>query len=560
MRFKVTGHERKKKPPVRFREDVNCVEECLLTVDSLTADVDEPRSLKQALDCDQTVQWKGAMEAEINALMKNDTWELVPRPKDVNVVGNRWVYKVKRNSDGSISRFKARLVAQGFTQTQGVDYSEVFAPVARNSTIRALLALGNAMDLEIHQMDVCTAFLNGELDMDVYMEQPKGFVDSDRPDYVCKLKKGLYGLKQAARCWNSTLDEYLKSAGYRVSSADGCVYVKSVKDSSGHIKFVILPVYVDDFMPVGNDKAMMKAEKKALCERFELVDNGDVSHILGMLISRDRDSRTLTISQRTYLEEMLLRFRMDGCNPVSTPLETGRQFSKFSDGDVSFDKQLYQQAIGCLTYVSTSTRPDIAAAVGTLSQHMAQPSVDHWTGVKRILRYIKGTLDFGLKFSAGDGVLTGFSDADWAGDPDTRRSVSGYVFQIGDCAVSWSSKKQNSVARSSTEAEYVALSLAAQEAVWLRRLMNSVGFGVESPTVIYEDNNSAIDLTRNAKYHNRTKHIDISHHFARERVESKEISVVHCPGTEMTADVMTKGLPRIQFEKLRGMLGVCCVN
>jgi hypothetical protein len=251
---------------------------------------------------------------------------------------------------------------------------------------------------------------------------------------------------------------------------------------------------------------------------------------------------------------------MDGCNPVSTPLETGRQFNKFRDGDVSFDKQLYQQAIGCLTYVSTSTRPDIAAAVGTLSQHMAQPSVDHWSGVKRILRYIKGTLNFGLKFSASGGALTGFSDADWAGDPDTRRSTSGYVFQIGKCAVSWSSKKQNSVARSSTEAEYVALSLAAQEAVWLRRLMSSVGFGVKSPTVIYEDNNSAIDLTKNAKYHNRTKHIDISHHFARERVESNEISVVHCPSTEMTADVMTKGLPRVQFEKLRGMLGVCCVN
>ena len=212
--------------------------------------------------------------------------------------------------------------------------------------------------------------------------------------------------------------------------------------------------------------------------------------------------------------------------------------------------------------ICTSTRPDISAAVGALSQHMAQPSHDHWSGVRRIFRYIKGTLNFGLKFAAGDAILHGYSDADWAGDPDTRLSTSGYVFRNGDSPVSWSSKKQRTVARSSTEAEYVALSYAAQEGIWLRRLLSSLGIGSPEirPTTIYEDNNGAIDLTKNSKHHNRTKHIDIAHHFVREQVELKEISVAHCPSKYMVADILTKGIPRVQFEKLRGALGVGCVD
>ena len=325
---------------------------------------------------------------------------------------------------------------------------------------------------------------------------------------------------------------------------------------------MIFPLYVDDVIPISNDTTMLEREKNALCKRFEMVDNGEISHVLGLTVKRDRASRTLTISQPTYLQEMLERFKMSNCNSVSTPLETGRQFLKFSDGDVPFDKEIYQQAIGCLTYVSISTRPDIAAAVGALSQHMAQPSSDHWSGVKRVFRYIKGTLNFGLRFSAGDATLHGYSDADWAGDPDTRLSTSGYVFRIGDSCVSWSSKKQRTVARSSTEAEYVALSYAAQEAIWLRRLLSSLGIAgpLTQPTVLYEDNNGAIDLTKNAKHHNRTKHIDIAHHFVREQVEMKEVFVTHCPSKFMVADIMTKGIPRVQFQKLRDAMGVCCVD
>ena len=391
------------------------------------------------------------------------------------------------------------------------------------------------------------------------MEQPEGCVDPDKPGYVCRLNRGLYGLKQAARLWNETIDDFLKSRGYRDAGADGCVYVKSIKDENGHNKFIILLLYVDDIVPVGNDISLIVAEKEALCREYDMVDNGEISSVLGLKITRDRRGRVLTISQPSYLLEMLKRFRMESCNPVSTPLEPGRQFTKMDENDVAFDQQIYQQAIGCLTYASVCTRPDIAAAVGVLSQFMSQPSENHWSGVKRILRYIKGTLNFGLKFTAGDGVLRGYSDADWAGDFDTRRSTSGYAFKIGNATVSWSSKRQATVAKSTAEAEYVALSYATQEAVWLRQLLNDVGFGTNSPTIIFEDNNGAIDLSRNAKYHNRTKHIDISHHFVRERVKSKEIDVVHCPSKDMVADVLTKGIPRVQFYKLRDLLGVCGV-
>ena len=545
------GPVRNRKPSLKLIEECANIahEVCLLT--SLT-DVDEPSSYNEALDSPYSDKWKEAMESEHGSLLRNDTWDLVERPEGVNVVGSRWVYKVKRNAEGEIDRFKARLVAQGYTQTHGIDYGEVFSPVARTPAIRSILAVANALNLEVHQMDVCTAFLNGELDCVVYMEQPQGFVSLENKNLVCKLKKGIYGLKQAARCWNETIDDFLQSRGYSKSDADDCVYVKTVGD-----KFIIILLYVDDLIPVSNDIQLLDAEKSALCKQFDMVDNGEVSFILGLNVKREREINVLTISQSRYLQDILKRFRMEDCNPVATPLETGRTFRKIDDTDVPFDPTIYQQAIGCLTYASVCSRPDISASVGMLSQFMSCPSTDHWSGVKRILRYIKGTLNYGLKFSGNGISLKGYSDADWAGDLDTRRSTSGYIFQIGDSTVSWSSKRQTTVAKSSTEAEYVALSYATQEAVWLRKLLHSVGMiSLDDPTTIYEDNIGAIELSRNAKFHNRTKHIDIAHHFVRERVKTKTIDVTHCPSKEMIADILTKGIPKFQFEKLRDLLGV----
>ena len=245
---------------------------------------------------------------------------------------------------------------------------------------------------------------------------------------------------------------------------------------------------------------------------------------------------------------------MKDCQPVSTPIEPGKQLQKLSDDEESFDTKMYQQVMGCLTYASTATRPDIAAAVGTLSRYMSNPSKAHWMAVKRILRYLKGTMSYGLKFSDSENdKVVGFADADWAGDVDSRCSTSGYVFQIRSSTVSWCSRKQATVAKSTTEAEYVSLSLATQEAIWLRRLMNDLGNRMISPT---SPNQGAIQLSRNPKFHNRTKHIDVCYHFVRERVASNEIVVDYCPTQDMMADIMTKGLPKVTFEKFRNSLGI----
>ena len=348
---------------------------------------------------------------------------------------------------------------------------------------------------------------------------------------------------------------YSKCGGYRESNADGCIYIKLIKKPDRQISFATLAVDVDDIIPVSNDISMLNAEKESLCRRFEMVDKGEAHHVLGMSIKRDRKAKTLFISQPKYVENVLQRFGMEDCKPVSTPMEPGKKFQKLSDDEESFDTQTYQQAMGCLAYASTATRSDIAAAVGTLSRYMANPSKDHWMGVKRILRYLKRTLNYGFSDSENDKIV-GFADADWAGDVDSGCSISGYVFQIGSSTVSWCSRKQATVAKSTTEAEYVSLSLATQEAVWLRRLMNDLGNRMMLPTLIYEDNQGAIQPSRNPKFHNRTKHIDVCYHFVRERVTSKEVGVDYCPTQDMVADIIMKGLRKVTFEKFRNSLGV----
>ena len=318
-------------------------------------------------------------------------------------------------------------------------------------------------------------------------------------------------MKQAARCWNAAIDTFLLSNGYKKCSADPCVYIKSVKRKDGKIDFVIIALYVDDIILCSNNMNMLKKEKLALAKRFKVEDLGELHYVLGMSVKRNHRSRTLSISQTKYLEGVLKRFSMENCKPVSTPLEQGRKFEPFSEDEEPVDVQAYQMAIGCLTYVTTVSRPDLSAAVGVLSKFMSKPGTEHWQGVKRVMRYIQGTLKYGLLFTADgtDNKLTGYSGADWGRDVSTRRSTSGYVFQIQGNTVSWCSKRQVCVAKSTTEAEYMALSIACQESIWLRRLLSDIQVNQQSPSTIYEDNIGAIELPKNPKFHNRTKHIDI---------------------------------------------------
>ena len=394
------------------------------------------------------------------------------------------------------------------------------------------------------------------------MKQRHVYIDKEKQDHVCKLRRSIYGLKQAARCWNNAIDEFFKASGYVKSSTDTCLYVKSQKDDSGEINFVILALYVDDILLLSNNTHMMKREKDSLSERFQIIDQGEAHFLLGMMIKRNRKQKILSISQPRYLEGILKRFNMENCKSVTTPLEQGRKYQKLNDEDLPVETHKYQMIIGSLTYASTATRPDIAAAVGTLSKFMSKPGKEHWEGIKRVLRYIKGTVNHGLIYSANinDTLLQEYSDADWAGDVDTRRSTSGYVYQIFGNTVSWSSKSQNSVAKSSTESEYIALSTASQEAIWLRRLLMNIGYQAKDPTTLFEDNQSTIEMSKNPKYHNRTKHIDVLYHFIREHVNAGKIAVKYCNTKDMIADIMTKGLGKTQFEKLRGELGVNEIN
>ena len=542
--------------PVRARQPPNRFGEWDFA--SVASSVQEPRSIKQALKGEQAKEWKEAADQEYRSLIDSGTWDLVDLPANKNLVGCKWVFKVKCNANGNIDRYKARLVAQGYSQRHGVDYDEVFAPVARYTTIRTLLAIANQYNLEIHQMDVKSAFLHGSLDNEIFMKQPEGYVDKNYPDKVCKLKRSLYGLKQSARCWNSCIDDFLKSCGYSQSKADPCVYYKS-EMRDGKQSLIITAVYVDDIILLSDDIEFLMQEKQKLCNNFQMDDRGELNYLLGMVITRDRTKRVLTIDQNLYLRNVLQRFGMEDCKPVATPLDSGAKFSVLAEGEKSVDITEYQSAIGSLTYASIATRPDLAAAVGILSRFMSNPSQEHWSGVKRIFRYIKGTLNHRLKYvgvDEEDFKLSGYSDADWGGDVDSRKSTSGYIYKLGNSTISWKSKRQPVVALSSTEAEYVALCLAAQEAVWLRFLLNDVKIKQNNPTIIFEDNQGAICLSKNPGDHPRTKHIDVKFHYIRQTIENKHIDITYCETNKMIADIFTKGLPKQKFEFFRNMMGV----
>eukprot|EP00794_Sanderia_malayensis_P002751 gene2751-biopygen2271 len=531
-------------------EDLEC--------SAATFDGMEPTNIHEALNGKHAPQWKKAIESEYKSLIKNETWELVDLPADKNLVGCKWVFKTKRNSDGSISRYKARLVAQGYSQEAGIDYDELYAPVARYNSIRTVLTIANALYFEIHQMDVKTAFLNGKLEQEIFMKQPDGCINKRYPEKVCKLQRSLYGLKQSTRCWNQEIDGYLKLSGYTLSDADSCIYTKSKRSKGDKISLMITALYVDDILLATNDSDMLETEKKAMSQRFEMEDQSEAHFCLGMAIICDRKRKNLRISQKSYLENVLRRFGMSECRSIATPLEAEVNYSKLSDRAEGVDIKELQAANGSLNYAEVPTRPDLSVAIGKLSQLMSNPSQEHWQGIKRVFRYVKGTLDYCLEYDGNstDLQLKGYADADWAGDTDTRKSTSSYVFQVAGCTISWRSQKQAIVALSSTETEYVSMSFAAQEAIWLRRLLNSLEIKKSNPCTLYEDNQGAIALSKNPTNHPRTKHIDVKYHFIRETITNKQIEIEYCETNKMIADVMTKGLPKGKFQELCLSMGI----
>ena len=519
----------------------------------------DPKNVNQAMSSQNAKEWKQAMENEINSLKKNKVWSLVKLPEGKKAIGSKWIFKQKRDADGNVERFKARLVAQGYNQIYGVDYDETFSPVVRFESIRAVIALAARHNVELQQMDVKTAFLNGELQETIYMKQPDGFVKKGEEELVCLLHRSIYGLKQSARCWNFELDKQMKSLGFTQSDTDPCIYVQTVKNQ----KFIVA-IYVDDIILGGENEKIVKCMKVALSNKFDIEDMGMLHHFLGVKIIQKLECGEIWIGQQTYAQDLLVRFKMDSCRPVDTPFDAGSKLKKTEDGEITCDRAKYQSAVGSLLYLSTKTRPDIAYAVGVVSRFCSNPSNSHWVAVKRILRYLQGTVNVGLLYSARcESTVTGYSDADWAGDVVDRISTTGYVFLMSGGAVSWRSKKQSCVALSTAEAEYMALACTFQEAIWMRKLLRSLSFDYENasnPTVVYEDNQSAICMSKNQQCHGQSKHIDIKYHFVREKVSEGQIELRYCTTENMLADMFTKGLSGPKFKKLCKMIGMVEVS
>ncbi|KAH9671391.1 retrovirus-related pol polyprotein from transposon RE1 [Citrus sinensis] len=504
----------------------------------------EPTSIKAAL---ADPQWLQAMRIEYNALISNHTWDLVPPVPSQNLIGCKWVFRVKRHPNGSVDRYKARLVAKGFTQRPGLDYHDTFSPVVKTTTVRVILCLALRFGWPIRQLDINNAFLNGSLDEEVYMKQPPGFIDSNQPSFVCRLRKSLYGLKQAPRAWFITLYKFLLSYGFRQSKTDASLFLYH---RDGHRIYFL--VYVDDLIITGSHGRVIQHFIHRLVSTFALKDLGSLHHFLGLELLRTPSG--VFLSQHHYVRSLLDRFGMTDAKPIATPLSTTVGLQQ-TDGSVSADGTSYRQLLGALQYL-TLTRPDICFAVNKLSQFMQSPSQLHWQAAKRILRYFKAIIFHGLFLrQSSSSTLAAYSDSDWGGNLDDRSSTSAYAIFLGGNLISWSSKKQKSVARSSTEAEFRAIAATVFELCWLRHLFSELGIQTPMPKLLC-DNLGATHVCTNPRYHSRMKHVEIDFYFVRDKIAQGLLSVAHVPSEHQLADTLTKPLPRLPLEHARSKLGV----
>lgn len=503
----------------------------------------EPRTFKQASECDDKEKWKVAMDEEMESMSRNKVWSECDLPAGRTAIGCKWVYKIKRDENGKIVRHKARLVAQGFTQIYGVDYDEVFSPTARSTTLRCFLSFAGIQNYVVKHYDIKTAFLNGTLDEEIYMKQPPGYTENNNK--VLRLKKCIYGLKQAARVWNKTLNEVLINIGFSQTETDKCLYVLN---NGNHICYLL--IHVDDCLFASNNENTIYHLAKLISKHFEMSSLGNVSHYLGMKIARDKHGNFL-VDQEIYIEETAKILKLDEAKFSKYPLMSG--YFKHHDDEYLDDNKQFRKIIGKLLYIATMTRPDIAAAVAILSQKISNPTKTDLNEAKRIVRYLNGTKDFQLHLSNKSliGELKMFSDANWAENAIDRKSNSGYFCSWNGGAVSWSCRKQDLVTLSSTEAEYVALSEAAKELIWIDRLLRDFKNPRKGVLDMLTDSQSCMKMLEHQKFSNRTKHIDTKYHFIKDLWNKRMINLKYVSTTDNVADLMTKPLGAQRIKDLR---------
>jgi hypothetical protein len=523
------------------------------------SDALEPKSFRQAMSGPDADKWYKAAAVEMQAHLDNGTWELVKLPAGRKAIGSKWMFKIKRNADGSIERYKARLVAQGFSQHPGIDFTETFAPTTKWAALHSIFALAAFEDLELESVDISNAYLNGELkDVEVYMKQPEGFEVKDS-SWVAKLQKGLYGMKQGGRCWYEKLDEVLQREGFRHLRSDASIFVWEDANSK-----VIVPVFVDNITLASKSKLKIQMLKALLAKHFKPRDLGASKQLLGVKILRNRKKGELGLTQHGYARDILTRFGLSDCRPVSTPLNPGTRLdvslAPSTPAEVAFMRTVdYVSAVGALIYLVIVTRPDIAYAVGVLCRFMANPGPEHWKAAKHLLRYIAGTIDFCLLYKLDPNVpdlFCTFSDADLAGNVDTGHSTTGYVVKMGTGTVSWSSKLQSIVALSTTEAEFVAAVSAGQESIWMSQLLAELGYNTSAAAPLLMDNQLAIQVAHNPEHHGCMKHLDLRYFWLRDEVVKGHLAPRYIPTAEMAANILTKALARVKVKTAREQLGL----
>lgn len=543
-------------------------------LEAVGEEVTQPYTYHDAINDPQWGErWKEAIHREITALVANGTWEEVVPPKGANLVTSRWVFVVKRNTDHSIASFKARLVARGFSQKYGVDYTDTFAPTVRHDTLRTFFAVVCLEDLECHQVDVNNAFTESSLKEDIYMKPPPG-VDV-RPGRALHILKSLYGLKQAARDWHQLCVSELKEMGFIQSEADPCLLTCPSKQ-------LMILVYVDDITIAGKDIENVLWFKDSLSKVFKIKDLGEVNKVLGVRVVRNREKGTLRLDQTHYVEDVLDRLHMakEKAQPTHSPLDSYDSLKPAGPNDFRVNQQEYQQGVGSWMYLGILTRPDISFALGRLSQYLADPAAFHLSALKKLGRYVRSSKDLGILYTKqGNKTLEGYSDSDFAMDKTDRVSILGNVFTLAGGPVSWMSKKQKSVATSTMEAEYMGMCACAKQSQWLAQILRDMGmhhlvgqnpfkpvvkekmgFMIGSPTTgcvnLKGDNQAALALIKDAHTHERSKHIDIAFHYVRMLWQKRRISVEFVGTSDMVADGLTKPKSGPAFQRFVNQLGL----